>query len=130
VLGLAAAAFWTLRRAMVPAARPATWSCGYAAPAPRAQYSGSSFAQSLVSIFSWALWPRVRVERPAGYFPAGASLETGLPDVVLDRALLPAFTAVGGFFRWVRLLQQGKIQVYILYVLLTVVVLFVSVFVV
>src|SRR5262249_6624660 len=35
-----------------------TWDCGYAAPSPRMQYTASSFAQMLVGLFSWALWPR------------------------------------------------------------------------
>ena len=32
-----------------------TWSCGYAAPTARMQYTASSFAQMLVGLFGWAL---------------------------------------------------------------------------
>jgi hypothetical protein len=45
---------------------------------------------------------------------------------VLDRMALPALRVTADLLRWARLLQQGQIQVYVLYILLTVLVLFVS----
>ena len=48
-----------------------TWGCGYAAPTPRMQYTGSSFAEHRSSGASrWAFCPRVRVAAAAGPLPA------------------------------------------------------------
>ncbi len=128
-LGLSGAGFWMLRRAMAGASRPGTWDCGYAAPGPRMQYTGSSFGQSLVGLFSWALWPRVRGTKVRGLFPAFGRFRSEVPDGVLDRAVLPLVRAAAHAMRRARLLQQGQIQVYVLYILATVLVLFVSMYV-
>jgi hydrogenase-4 component B len=52
------------------ARRSAVWGCGYTAPVPRAQYTGSSFAEPFARIFKSVL-PAVRREcMPEGPFPA------------------------------------------------------------
>ncbi|HEX7599195.1 MAG TPA: proton-conducting transporter membrane subunit, partial [Polyangia bacterium] len=43
-----------------PVAPVGTWDCGYVAPGPTMQYSSSSFARTIVGLFSWALRPKVR----------------------------------------------------------------------
>ena len=119
-----------LRRAMrTTTMRPGTWDCGYARPGPRMQYTGSSFSQFAGSLFSWALLPRVDAPSLRGLFPASGRFRSEAPDAVLDRMVLPAARLATHFLRWARVLQQGKIQVYMLYVLLTVLALFVSTFV-
>ncbi len=40
-----------------------TWDCGYAAPSSRMQYSSSSFAETLVKLFGWALQPKVQLPK-------------------------------------------------------------------
>jgi hypothetical protein len=90
------------------------------------QYTGSSFGQMLVSLFSWALWPRVRRKKVRGLFPTNGRFQSEVPDTVLDRAVLPGLRTAADFLRWTRLLQQGHIQVYVLYIVLTVAVLFIS----
>jgi len=47
------------------AVRAVTWDCGYAAPSARMQYTSSSFAESLVGLFAWALRPRVHARQRA-----------------------------------------------------------------
>lgn len=129
LLVVSGAGFVALRRAMsMTAARPGTWDCGYARPGPRMQYTGSSFAQMGVSLFSWALLPRVRGPRFRGPFPASGRFRSDVPDVVLERLVLPVVRLAARFLRWARVLQQGQIQVYVLYVVLTVLVLFVSIY--
>jgi hydrogenase-4 component B len=100
-----------------------TWDCGYAAPAATMQYSSSSFAEMLVAFFAWALRPVARAPVLAGPFPRRASFHSAVPDVVLDRVVLPAARAVGRGFRWLRWLQRGSINAYLLYILVTLVVL-------
>jgi hydrogenase-4 component B len=98
--------------------RGPTWGCGYTAPNTRMQYTSSSFAQMLVSLFAWALRPRVR--RPANLtlFPQRAEFHSEVPDTVLDRAVLPSFHFVARFFSRLRFLQQGNIQIYLVYIFL------------
>ena len=48
--------------------RVPTWDCGYAMPAPRMQYSASSFAERLVGLFSFVLRPRVEAPKLATTF--------------------------------------------------------------
>jgi hypothetical protein len=100
-----------------------TWDCGYVEPRTTMQYSSSSFAQMLVRYFSWALWPDEHGPRLAGVFPRPASFHSDVPDVVLDRVVWPAARGVGRGVRWLRWLQRGSINVYLLYILITLVVL-------
>lgn len=75
-------------------------------------------SQTIVLLLQWALIPRRQMPSASGVFPAPTRLETETPDVVLDRGVVPALKAAAGVALWVRLLQQGKIQVYVLYILL------------
>jgi hydrogenase-4 component B len=97
---------------------PGTWDCGYAAPSARMQYTESSLSQTVVLLLQWALIPRRQMPSVNGVFPAPTRLETETPDVVLDRGVVPSLRAAAGLALRVRLLQQGKIQVYVLYILL------------
>jgi hypothetical protein len=46
-----------------------------------------------------------------------------VPDAVLDRAVLPTFRIAVIFLPWMRLVQQGRVQVYVLYILAMLIVL-------
>lgn len=115
-------AFFVLpRRAEVPAV--VTWDCGYAAPTPRMQYTASSFADVLVRLFRRVLRPEEHAPRLAALFPARAFYESHVPDAVLDHLVRPFFSGAERMASWARLLQQGRIQVYLLYVAITLLVL-------
>ena len=100
-----------------------TWDCGYAAPSAAMQYTASSFARSIVHLFRWILWPETRVSAPKGAFPAAAALHSRVPDVILDRMLLPAFGALARACSWFRLLQRGRINAYLFYIFIILLVL-------
>jgi hydrogenase-4 component B len=107
-----------------PGNQVGTWDCGYVAPGPTMQYSSSSFAQTLVGLFSWALRPKIRNPNTRGLFPHPEAFNSQVPDVVLDSILIPAAqlgSRAVGWFRWV---QRGSTQAYLLYILLTLLVLF------
>jgi hydrogenase-4 component B len=101
--------------------RACTWDCGYARPAPRMQYTSSSFTQMLVGLLRWPLRPRVHNPKICGVFPKAASFESHVDDVVLDGQLIPAVGAVQRWLAWLRGLQPGLTQHYVLYILVTVV---------
>ncbi len=132
-LGLASIALWgmlvvgaallTRRLRAVSIVRTETWGCGYTAPTSRMQYTASSFAQMLVALFSWALRPTVHRPRLDSLFPAAAAYESHVPEVVLEEAVSPAFDFLARIFQWCRLVQQGNVQTYLLYILGTLVLL-------
>lgn len=119
LLGLVAVAWWTLRRRLRagPSDSSVTWGCGYAAPTARMQYSSSSFAEMLVGLFRWALWPRTNRPRIVELFPANKIYYSRVPDTVLEYAILPLFRLFSRVAVGVRRVQQGNLQVYLLYVL-------------
>jgi hydrogenase-4 component B len=102
-----------------------TWGCGYTGATPRMQYTASSFAQFLVTLFDWALRPTVERPRIESLFPAQARFASHVPEIVLDRVVLPVFSLLARFFLWFRLMQQGNVQVYLLYIFAIVVLLLV-----
>ncbi len=107
-----------------PADRVGTWDCGYVAPGPTMQYSSSSFAQTLVGLFSWALRPKVSRPDTRGLFPHPEAFTSNVADVVLDSILIPAAQLGSRAVRWFRWVQRGSMQAYLLYILLTLLVLF------
>ena len=120
--GIILTSVWLRRR--LAAKSISTWSCGYAAATPRIQYTGSSLGQTLGALFAWALQPRI--QRPAvdRLFPGPAAFSCVTPDTVLDRLVLPVFQCANRYLPWLRLLQQGRIQLYLLYILIILFVLF------
>jgi len=100
-----------------------TWGCGYAAPTPRMQYTSSSFAQMLVRLFAWALVPRARRPHRLGLFPAKSEFHSEVPDAVLDRAVLPGARLGAVLLAGLRVIQQGSVQAYLLYIFVTLVLL-------
>ena len=119
-LGLAvltiAGAVWLWRFSHAARApRRLTWDCGYAAPTARMQYSGGSFAGIPAGWFGWFLLPARKLRRPRGIFPAEASLVEQWPDTVLTRLLAPAGGVILQVSTAVRRLQHGRLQFYLLY---------------
>jgi hydrogenase-4 component B len=100
-----------------------TWDCGYAAPSPRTQYTASSFALPLTDTFDLLLQTRRTVAPPHGLFPKEASLATETPDPYQEHLYQPLFREIGRDLLRLRPLQQGKVQIYILYIAVTLLVL-------
>ncbi len=123
IAAVAAIAILVVIAATRRSATAITWDCGYAQPTPRMQYTASSVARTLVGFFSWAMPPVVHEPRPFPLFPAAASFESHVPDTVLDRALLPSLRAIQWFLGFARYFQRGRVQLYLLYLGVTLVVL-------
>jgi hypothetical protein len=102
-----------------------TWDCGYAAPSSRMQYTASSFAGPLVILFRMLLRPRIELHVPQGLFPLKASFESHTPDVFYEYLYRPVFFAVAWVAMKLRWVQHGRIQLYVLYIALTILALFI-----
>ena len=105
------------------AAVGATWGCGYAQPTPRMQYTGSSFGDVLVGLFGWVLRPRT--SRPAlkKLFPDRVEFACEVQDTVLHGLVLPVFRRAAAAMMKLRRLQQGRLDLYLLYLLVILIVL-------
>ncbi|MGA9452845.1 MAG: proton-conducting transporter membrane subunit [Verrucomicrobiia bacterium] len=105
-----------------------TWGCGYAQPTARMQYTASSFAQPLTDLFRPLLGTRKKVVPPRGFFPTEAALETVTPDLTHEEMYRPMFERLNEWLSQVRWLQHGKVQLYVLYIAVTLIVLLVWTF--
>jgi hydrogenase-4 component B len=97
----------------------ATWDCGFAAPGARMQYTASSFAEPFTSLFRSVLRTRADRQEPTGYFPGAAHLETETPDRFRQGVYGPLFRWSFRLISRIQILQQGRIHVYVLSVVLT-----------
>ncbi|MHB8057291.1 MAG: proton-conducting transporter transmembrane domain-containing protein [Desulfuromonadaceae bacterium] len=122
---IALVTFWYRRRLSGAAcSETVTWGCGYQRPAPRIQYSASSFAGMLTSLFAFVLkQQRHPPEIAAGIFPGRSRFSSHVPEAVLELVYIPALKRLYARFSGVRKLQSGILQQYVLYSLVTLVVL-------
>jgi hypothetical protein len=86
-----------------------TWACGYDVTTPRMQYTASSFASPLLSMFGRLTG--VRPDRSA------TSLRTHPIDLVLDGVALPCWHLVHRAALRLRAIQHGRLHLYLLYVM-------------
>ena len=115
---LAGLRWMMLRRRTVRTA--ATWDCGYAAPTARMQYTASSYAQPVMGMFQTVLRTRCDLRAPQGLFPVDAGLHSRTPDVFVQGVYEPAIRGIVRLATVFRRLQQGQTHLYILYILVTV----------
>ena len=119
-----AGGFVVLRRRLLrrrPVEETVTWDCGYAQPTPRMQSSASSFAQPFVARFAIFLRTRHLGGLPKGFFPRMASLSTKTPDVFRQSLYAPLFLGIEKGLHYLQVLQRGRVQVYVLYIVLALV---------
>ncbi len=107
-------------------AESSTWCCGYQRPTARMQYSASSFAQMLNGLFAFVLRPRTHRPDVTGFFPLRSSFESHVPEAVLDLVYVPALERLYNRFLPIRRMQSGILQQYVLYMLITLIVLLLS----
>ena len=107
----AGAVFWLVRRRALTgrSVRVAeTWGCGYPRPTERMQYTASSFVEPLASVFGGLAG--VRRHRGAAEFHSTPV------DLVLDGLVLPVWTRVQRLALHLRPMQQGRLHVYLIYI--------------
>ena len=86
-----------------------TWACGYDGATPRMQYTASSFASPLLSVFGRLSGVHV------GRSPR--SLHTHPIDLILDGVALPVWHVMHrAALRW-RAMHHGRLHLYLLYVM-------------
>jgi formate hydrogenlyase subunit 3/multisubunit Na+/H+ antiporter MnhD subunit len=98
--------------------RALTWNCGYALPTARMQYTASSFAEPALDPFAPLLRSHIAAAHPEGYFPLEARYEEHVEEGGAGFAARLAQATAGALSR-VTVLQLGRLQFYLLYILLT-----------
>ncbi len=95
-----------------------TWDCGYAVPTARMQYTGSSLAQTIVDLYARVLRPKWHRPRIDGLFPQPARFESRTDDALLSGVVRPSFGGAEWLLTRLRFLQHGRVQLYLLYILI------------
>ncbi|MBJ6800345.1 hydrogenase [Geomonas sp. Red259] len=96
-----------------------TWGCGYLRPSPRIQYTGSSFGALFSSLSGSLIRTRITMGAVTGLTPAAVRLSYHPEETLLHRVVLPVLNVVGVGCAFVRRLQHGEVQIYILYIFVT-----------
>jgi hydrogenase-4 component B len=103
--------------------RAPTWGCGYTRPSPRMQYTGTSYAASLLEFFR-PLAPQSVDARPVqGLFPGPAGHASHVHDLAEVGIAHGVVRPVRWVFEQLRWMQHGEIHLYLGYILLAIVVL-------
>ncbi|MDL2329114.1 hydrogenase [Desulfosarcina sp. OttesenSCG-928-A07] len=106
-----------------PVRRSCTWGCGFTRPTPRMQYTGTSYAASILDFFR-PVAPLSEKETPvSGLFPKPASYHSHVWDIVEIGLYMWVVKPVMVVFDKLRWIQHGDIHLYIGYILLAIVVL-------
>jgi formate hydrogenlyase subunit 3/multisubunit Na+/H+ antiporter MnhD subunit len=103
-------------------AKGPTWGCGYVKPTARMQYTGRSFAEiTTKQLLPRFLRPRTMRQEPRGLFPSPGEFNSQYPDPITEKIYEPFFRDWADRFSRLRILQQGKVHVYLVYIALVVV---------
>jgi hydrogenase-4 component B len=101
-----------------------TWGCGYAFPETTMQYTGSSYAWKMIRSFRHVIRPKRQAPAIVGCFPSQDRLVTTTTDLAHEGFYKPVFTGLARMFERLWPLQHGRIQLYLLYIVATVLVVF------
>jgi len=100
-----------------------TWGCGFTQPTVRMQYTGTSYAMSMVDFFRPFVLVRSMYSGIRKIFPGRTAFDSEVDDLAevgARRNLVAPFFRNMEKLRWI---QHGKIQLYIAYIVLTIIVL-------
>ena len=117
-----------LRRGLLAGRRveqSVTWGCGYAQPTARMQYTASSFAQPLTDLFRPLLGTRKKFCRRAAFSRRKRRWKPMTPDISHEEMYRPMFERGKAWLSQLRWLQHGNVQLYVLYIAVTLIVLLV-----
>ncbi|WP_239451151.1 proton-conducting transporter transmembrane domain-containing protein [Methanosarcina horonobensis] len=132
LLGLIYAALFLIIRSKEtsPARISETWGCGIPTLAPYMEYSSAGFSEPLVMIFKSVY--RTKIVNRAEYFDKQESLfKKGKVEIRLLRFFeeylyIPPARVIDSFSKYVSKLQNGKLDSYVLYAFLAVIVLIIA----
>jgi formate hydrogenlyase subunit 3/multisubunit Na+/H+ antiporter MnhD subunit len=127
LLGLVYIALFFIMRSRKPDRISETWGCGLPALAPTMEYSSAGFSEPLVMIFKGIY--RTKIVHKPEYLDTQESLfKNGRVEILLLRVFeeyfyIPPAQVIDRFSKMVSKLQNGKLDSYVLYAFIAVIVL-------
>lgn len=94
--------------------RVGTWDCGYAAPDPRMEYTGTAFSQPITDFLRCIMCRKRIIKGPEGIFPKEMSYEEDSADPGLSGFWGKIFEAAAHLAEKVHTVQSGYLHLYIL----------------
>jgi hypothetical protein len=85
------------------------------------QYTAAAFAEPILGPFALALQVRTQAQLPEGYFPRAAHFERNVGDTAGERVLVPAWRRFLHLALRFKVIQHGRTQIYLVYMLVTLV---------
>lgn len=98
-----------------------TWGCGFQGGSARVQYTDAGFSEPAAKIFAPVMGLKTRLQMDDGLFSKGGQLSVTAPDRLYSGLFTPLFTSIENICNACKVIQHGKIHLYILYILATVV---------
>jgi hypothetical protein len=104
-----------------------TWGCGYVAPRPSMQYTGKSFSKSLAKLFGFITIENKKFKelKTVSIFPSPRTYTSYYLEFFETRILDPLMKQFLRIFNFFTFIHNGKIQLYVLYGLLFMIILLV-----
>ncbi len=103
--------------------RGPTWGCGFTQPTVKMQYTATSYARSVINFYRPFVLIRDSYSGISRIFPGRTTYETRVDDIaetaLTDQVVTPILYLLSKF-RWI---QHGHIQLYIAYIVVTIIVL-------
>lgn len=99
--------------------RSQTWDCGYAEPTARMQYTASSYTQAQVDFYLPVMPVDTDIQKPIGLFPQPGHFRQSVPDSFLKYGYARLFRLVDELLARLSWLQQGQVNIYVLYIAAT-----------
>jgi len=105
-----------------------TWDCGFGNLNERMEYTATSLSQPIRAVFKVFFKPRNQIEKESfgeknPYMLKTIKIETITKNIFEDMFYLPIVSSFIFFFDKIRRLQTGKINSYLLYIMITIVLL-------
>lgn len=101
-----------------------TWDCGFGELNERMEYTASSLSQPIRTVFRTLYKPRMKIMKDHysdsnPYIKSSVRVESESKDVFEEWLYSPVVGAAVAFFDKIRRIQTGKINAYLLYVMIT-----------
>jgi len=107
-----------------------TWGCGYTAPNVRMQYTGKSFSKSFGKLMNFILIEKKGYNeiKSDDVFPEPRRYNSFYLDFIEIRIIDPVLRLISRFINLFQFIQNGKIQAYVIYGIIFILVIFIGTF--
>lgn len=111
-----------------PVAYQPTWGCSYVAPNVKMQYTGKSFSKSFAKLFSYIVTERKKYFELQKTFPLPRTFQSSYEEFFEKNMIEPVSRRILTFMYYFTFINNGKIQMYVLYGFFFIVALIVATF--